>query len=132
MNDDKLIKLRCPGENFWAEDLGENKARVRNICLEEGIFLDDVVSYDPKTKEVVEVLERIWKYKAQISYSPLTKDAYIKVAEHLMGLGATLEGMLPGLAMLQTNTELPLEEALGDGVSWMTLGRTELWYGDKK
>lgn len=65
---DELVKVAIPGEHgdderIWAESLGRDRYRVRNIPLSEGICHLDVLRCEPAEHEdacprFVEVLER--------------------------------------------------------------------------
>jgi Holliday junction resolvase-like predicted endonuclease len=46
MNTSKLIKLRIPGERFWARPLSDNTAEIMNILTDPEYGLNDIVAHD--------------------------------------------------------------------------------------
>jgi Holliday junction resolvase-like predicted endonuclease len=46
MNVEGFIKLRIPGERFWAKPLGDNTAEICNILTNPEYGLNDIVAHD--------------------------------------------------------------------------------------
>ena len=46
MSNEKLIKLRIPGERFWAEPLTDRTAVIKNILVNPEYGLEDIVAHD--------------------------------------------------------------------------------------
>jgi hypothetical protein len=127
------IKIRVPGESFWAVAIPDRPfhAEVRNICFEEGLFLNDIVQIN-KNGDVLRVVERKWKQKSLVRYTPTTKEACAVVAEQLKSTGGQVEGFLPGILAVMHNEDLSIPELkLNDGTRVETLvsGPTTKRYG---
>lgn len=105
-----LIKLHVDGESFWAQDLGQGRARVANILLSDLCTLDDVVEFDPQTRHVVSVVEPHPQTRWIVEYHPPTREGYTALREAFSA--ARLEGARPGLALMLVPDEVEIADLL--------------------
>lgn len=108
MSESKHIKLRVPGESFWAIPLSEDTAEVDNILLDGSIGLGDVVKFNPANNEVVSVLVK--KTNTMGIKYPTTgdiKETYKKVYEYLEENNIKVEGMMAGMALIAVPVGIP-------------------------
>lgn len=96
---EKLFKLRLnEHEIVWAEDLGDNKARIDNIPVSLEFGYKDIVSYDPSKKEVIEIVEKktntlIFQYEAKM-------ENWKEIVDYFGPKEISTEGLMPGLGSI--------------------------------
>ena len=109
--EEKLIKVRLPGESLWAVDLGEGKAELRNAPFNDGYSLFDIVKIDSDGK-VLEMIER--KYRpVQIKYECTEEnidEEWKKLCEYVHSKNMHIEGFVAGYAGLSVPKEVTDEE----------------------
>lgn len=123
--DAKHIKLRIPGESFWAllVEGQANQATVDNVLLSGDYSYGDLVEYDPDSHEVLRLVERRF-VAARIDYdstdgketdrdvidNEVCKDNYVQLYEHFEPHGISVEGMMAGSAMVAIPVDMPARQ----------------------
>jgi hypothetical protein len=129
----KIVKAHVPGESFWVEEISDrpNHVKVRSICMEEGLFLDDIVEIDAH-HNVLRVVERTWKCKSLVRYAPTSREACQLVSEALKQSGCATEGYLPGMLAVMHNEDLSIPALkTKDGTEiTVSYAKTTLQYGE--
>lgn len=103
------IKLRIPGESFWAYQLTKDTARVCNILLSAEIGLDDIVRFNPENNEVVSLLiKKTTTFAAEYKFSKKTiKQKYKILYKYFEERNIKVEGLAMGVVLLSVAVGIP-------------------------
>lgn len=131
-DDNNHIKLRVPGESFWAIPVEgtTDQAIIDNLLLDDDYRFKDVVRFNPDTGEVIELVERTMHQipiKYFVAEGEDINDVWKKIVTHFESHGIEIEGMIAGMAMLSVPKEMTYDKikAVADEFDFISLAPEE-------
>jgi hypothetical protein len=114
-NDNNHIKLRIPGESFWAIRVEgtTDQAIIDNLLLDDEYRYKDKVKFNPSTGEVIKLVERTMHQipvKYFVAEGEDINDVWKKIATHFESHGIEIEGMVAGIAMLSVPKDMAYDK----------------------
>jgi hypothetical protein len=99
MTTEKMLKIVYEeGETGWADDLGDNRARIANLPIADDLNIDDVVSLKRVDGRlyVDKVVSRTFAKKTALEYDEPHHETYAKIWSALKQAGMKIEGLMEG------------------------------------
>jgi hypothetical protein len=107
------IKLRIPGETFWAKPLSETTAEIKNILVNPEYGFDDIVSHDGFGNVQALLIKKTYrvflKYPLFVKKSEDKDERRNKIIKHFENENLMAEPAIAGLILIAVPVGIPHE-----------------------